>query len=162
MEQHGGIPAAQFLFQFQWNRVYAITQSNGFPRTSLFHWNSFFYLQGLQPSTRNGICFRGQYILSPLCPFRDILFFLALLIRFSPYLMFNYTYCSVLLPETTIVHVKKAKYRPYFVLQSVSDRCNVKLGRKSFEMCPSSNILEGNDLKIIQINSECVRARVVQ
>jgi hypothetical protein len=40
---------------------------------------------------------RTIYIIPPFCPFRDILFF-ALLIRFSSYLMFNYTYCSVLVP----------------------------------------------------------------
>ena len=63
--------------------------------------------------------------------------------------MFNYTYCSVLLPETITVHAKKAKYRLCFVTQSVADRHNVNLGSKSFEMRPSSNILEGSDLKII-------------
>jgi hypothetical protein len=63
--------------------------------------------------------------------------------------MFNYTYCSVLLPETIMVPAKKAKYWLCFVPQSVADMRDVKLGNKSFEMSPSSNILEGSDLKII-------------
>jgi len=90
------------------------------------------------------------YCSPTLCPFRDILFFFwALLIRFSPYRMFNYTYCSVLLPETIIVPAKKAKYWLCFVPQSVADRAVVKLGSKSIEMSPSSNIFEGSDLKIM-------------
>jgi hypothetical protein len=73
----------------------------------------------------------------------------VLLIRLSPYRMFNYIYCFVLLPETIIVPAKKAKYWLCFVPLSVADRRDVKLGRKSFEMPPSSNVLEWSDLKII-------------
>ena len=74
--------------------------------------------------------------------------------------MFNYTYCSVLLPETIIIHAKKVTYRPCFVSQSVAERRKLKLVRKSYEMCPSSNILEGSNLKIIQINSGYVTSQV--
>ena len=152
MEQHDEIPAAHFLFPILVEPCvldYLVEWLSPYFSFSLEQF--LLFIGSLAKYKKRNLFQRTIYIIPPppLCPFRDISFFLALLIRFSPYLMFNYTYCSVLLPETITVHAKKAKYRLCFVTQSVADRRNANLGSKSFEMRPSSNILEGSDLKII-------------
>jgi hypothetical protein len=91
------------------------------------------FIASLAKYKKRNLFQRTIYIIPP-CPFRDILFF-AHLIRVSSYLLFNYTYCFVLLPEHFIIKAKESKYRSIFIslLQNVGESNNLKIRDKYIE-----------------------------
>ena len=133
MEQHDRIPAAQFPILVEpCVRDYLVEWLSPYSSFSLEQF--LLFIGSLAKYKKRNLFQRTIYIIPPLSFQRYfVFFFLHFSFAFPPYLMFNYTYYSVLLPETIIAHAKKAKCRLFFVPQSVADRRNVKLCSKSFE-----------------------------
>lgn len=122
-----------FSSQFQWNRVYAITQFNGFSRTSFFIRTVSFIYSVFSQVQETKFVLETIYII-PLCPFRDSLFF-ALLILLSSYLLFNYTYCFAVLQEHLIRKAKRGIYNHMFIslLQTIGENHNLQIHDKYIE-----------------------------